>query len=148
MNQSIIMVLQYAFNHTYPYQCQDLSAPPIWPLFFPTGDINFTQALPKYMKTRLINMQINALEIYLPRQPALTFISIKFHISNLPWIGTKCLDGEFVPNQDRNKLDRSWSLMLRWSKLDRSKCLDRNKIIRLNTWTEPVPVLVRNNYVV
>ena len=144
------MVLLYAFNHPYPYQCQDLSAPPIWPPLSPRDDINLAQALPKYMKTRFIGiiMQINALEIYLPRQPALTFISIKFHTAILPWIGTKCLDGEFVPNQDRNKLDRSWSLVLRWSKLDRSKCLDRNKIIRLYTWTEPVPVLVRNNCVV
>ena len=32
------------------------------------------------MKTRFITMQINALEIYLPRQPALTFISIKYSI--------------------------------------------------------------------
>ena len=48
------MVLLYAFNHPYPYQCQDLSAPPIWPLLSPTDDINFTQALPKYMKTRFI----------------------------------------------------------------------------------------------
>ena len=79
MNQSIIMVLLHALNHTYPYQCQDLSAPPIWPLLSPTDDINFTQALPKYMKTLFITMQINALEIYMPRQPALTFISIKFH---------------------------------------------------------------------
>ena len=42
------MVLLYAFNHPYPYQCQDLSAPPIWPLLSPTDNINFTQSLPKY----------------------------------------------------------------------------------------------------
>ena len=52
MKQSIIMVLLYAFNHPYPYQCQDLSAPPIKPLLSPTDNINFTQALPKYTKTR------------------------------------------------------------------------------------------------
>ena len=78
MNQSIIVVLLYAFSHPYPYQCQVLSAPPIWPLLSPTDDINFTQALPKYMKTRFtcLTMQINALEIYLPRQPAFQSNSI------------------------------------------------------------------------
>ena len=113
----------------------------------------FTQALPKYMKTRFITLKIKSAG----NIPATaTCIDLHFHQNSippkikidLPWTGTKCLDGEFVPNQDRNKLDRSWSLVLRWSKLDRSKCLDRNKIIRLNTWTEPVPVLVRNNCVV
>ena len=33
------------------------------------------------------------------------------------------------------------------AKLDRSKILERTKCIRLNTWTEPGPNLVRNKFV-
>ena len=45
-------------------------------------------------------------------------------------------------------LDRTRSLVMYRAKLDRSKVLERTKCVRLNTWTEPGPVLVRNKFVV
>ena len=71
----------YAFNHPYPYQCQDLSDPRNWPLLSPTDDINFTQALPKYIYEDSIYNNANKCAGNIPA----TATRVDLHFNQIPY---------------------------------------------------------------
>ena len=100
---------------------------------------------------RCLNMkaQYIVLEKYLPQHHVLTFVSceipdcLKINIDST--LGPYKVFRRRIytePGSEQNLGDEAVQSMYR------SKILERNKIVRLNTWTEPVLVLVRNKFIV
>ena len=135
------MVFLYAFIRPNPYQCQDFSVSLIWPL----NIRHFIHPRCLYMNTQY-NTEKIALEIYLPQHHKLTFVSYKI---------PDCLKINIDSTLDRYEvfrrriytepgseqdMDRSWVVQVVPIQI-----LDRNKIARLNAWTDPVRSWFRTN---